>query len=97
MVGISKGILGTLSAAEAAAGAVPQNVNFGGVGGYGGDLPWQQQHRRPGKLPEAASWNLSRLRKSPRSLPCKSRAIEVRNARATARLRHAAQAAGDAL
>ena len=29
MVGISKGILGTLSAAEAAGGAVPQNVNFG--------------------------------------------------------------------
>ena len=29
VVGISKGILGTLSAAEAAGGAVPQNVNFG--------------------------------------------------------------------
>jgi S1-C subfamily serine protease len=29
IIGISKGILGTLMAAEAAGGAVPQNVNFG--------------------------------------------------------------------
>jgi serine protease Do len=29
VIGISKGILGTLAAAEAAGGAVPQNVNFG--------------------------------------------------------------------
>jgi serine protease Do len=29
VIGVSKGILGTLAAAEAAGGAVPQNVNFG--------------------------------------------------------------------
>jgi S1-C subfamily serine protease len=29
IIGVSKGILGTLAAAEAAGGAVPQNVNFG--------------------------------------------------------------------
>ena len=29
VLAVSKGILGTLSAAEAAGGAIPQNVNFG--------------------------------------------------------------------